>query len=400
MVKQAVILAAGGGGRIRPFTVNRPKSMICLAGKPMIQLVIEALRENGIRDIILIVGHHKERIFDFLASGYDFNVSISYVTQASQLGSADALLKARDNVDDDFIVLPGNKYIRPETITPIIGADAPALLVKQVADPPRSSIVTMGSDGMAKASLFKRKNDADYIEKGTFEVDTRVYRFNKDIFDYLEGESSIKSALNKMAAKNLPVKTVRTKGEWADLIYPWDILAVNALVLKNVQPNTSGVISSYVLLRGDINIGKQCTIHSNCNINGPVVINNSCTIHSHVSITGPISIGENTTVEPFTFISNSVIGSNVHIAAGSIIIDSVIDDGTFIGPRFTTAYGTTADVKIGGIFHDVSFGAMIGEGCQLGANITTQPGTVIGNYCSIKDLKVLSGTIPDKSMVF
>jgi glucose-1-phosphate thymidylyltransferase len=398
MDKQAVILAAGGGGRTRPFTANKPKSMICLAGKPMVQLVIEALRENGIRDLILVVGHHKERIFDFLGSGNDFNVNITYATQASQLGSADALLKARDYVKADFIVLPGNKYIKAETIKPIIDADAPAVLLKQVTDPPRSSIIAVKSDGMVAESLFKRKNDADFIEKGIFKVDTRVYRFDKDIFNYLGGEPSIKSALNKMAGENLPVKTIETTGKWSDLIYPWDILSVNALVLEHLRPNTSGVISSYVSLRGDISISEGCIIRSNCNINGPVVISNNGIIHSHVSLNGPVSIGRNTTIEPFTYISNSVIGNNVHIASGSIIVDSIIDDGTIIGSRFTTANGQ-AEVKIDHTFHGINIGAMIGEGCQLGTGVTTQPGTVIGNYCNIKDFKVLSGNIPDKSMV-
>ncbi len=62
-MKQAVILAAGEGRRLRPFTTNKPKAMIYIAGKPIIQYVLESLASNGIRDIILIVGYRREQVF-------------------------------------------------------------------------------------------------------------------------------------------------------------------------------------------------------------------------------------------------------------------------------------------------------------------------------------------------
>lgn len=60
-MKQAVILAAGEGQRLRPFTVSRPKAMLSIADKPILQYVIEALARNGIRDIVLVVGYKKSR---------------------------------------------------------------------------------------------------------------------------------------------------------------------------------------------------------------------------------------------------------------------------------------------------------------------------------------------------
>ena len=81
-MKQAVILAAGEGQRLRPFTVNRPKAMISIADKPILQYIVEALARNGIRDIILVVGYRKEQVYDFMGSGEKFGVKISYAIQA------------------------------------------------------------------------------------------------------------------------------------------------------------------------------------------------------------------------------------------------------------------------------------------------------------------------------
>jgi len=67
-MKQAVILAAGEGKRLRPFTLNKPKTMLTIAGKPTLQYTIESLANNGIRDIVLVVGYRKEHIFDYMGS--------------------------------------------------------------------------------------------------------------------------------------------------------------------------------------------------------------------------------------------------------------------------------------------------------------------------------------------
>ena len=103
-MKQAVILAAGEGRRLRPFTVNKPKAMLSIAGKPTLQYTIEALAHNGIRDLVLVVGYRREHIFDCMGSGEQFGVKIIYINQEKQLGTADALLQVESVVDDKFVV--------------------------------------------------------------------------------------------------------------------------------------------------------------------------------------------------------------------------------------------------------------------------------------------------------
>jgi glucose-1-phosphate thymidylyltransferase len=195
-----------------------------------------------------------------------------------------------------------------------------------------------------------------------------------------------------------PVAAVETEGEWSDLIYPWDILSVSGSVVSRVRTCISGTVESNVCIRGRMNIGEDCVVRPSSCIVGPAMVGASCVIGPDVTISGPASIGDNTVIEPFTYISNSVIGSNVHIGPGAVIQDSVIDDGTFIGARFTVVSGE-ADIRIGSEYHHRSIGAMIGGGCRLGAGVTVQPGTIVGNYCQVKDIKVLSGDIPDKSLV-
>ena len=128
-MKQAVILAAGEGQRLRPFTVNKSKVMLTIAGKPILQHVIESLAQSGISDIVMIVGYHSEQIFDYFGEGERFGVSISYKTQEKQLGTAHAVKQARGIIEGDFLILPGDNLIDRDTIAQFTGVEPWAMLI-------------------------------------------------------------------------------------------------------------------------------------------------------------------------------------------------------------------------------------------------------------------------------
>ena len=96
---------------------------------------------------------------------------------------------------------------------------------------------------------------------------------------------------------------------------------------------------------------------------------------------------------------NSVIGSDVTIGAGSIIQDSVIDQGSVIAGHFTAAAGE-AEVRINDEHHSLKVGAMLGEGCNIGSGVVAQPGVILGSHSRVKALRLISGRLPDRSLVF
>ncbi|MBI4268075.1 MAG: NDP-sugar synthase, partial [Chloroflexi bacterium] len=132
---------------------------------------------------------------------------------------------------------------------------------------------------------------------------------------------------------------------------------------------------------------------------GPVVIGRNCDIGPNVSILPSTSIGDNVTISSFSEVKNSVVGNDVNIGAGSIIQDSVIDEGCAIKGHLVACSGE-AEVKINGEYYKVNVGAMLGVGCDLKACVVAQPGVVVGNYCQINSMKLISGRLPDKSLIF
>jgi len=390
-MKQAVILAAGEGQRLRPFTVTKPKVMLSIAGKPILQYVVESLAQNGIRNIVLVVGYKREQVFDYMGSGERFGVDITYINQESQLGTAHALAQAKAVTESEFLVLSGDNLIEADAIAQFVAVKPEAMLVKMVDNPARYGVVTI-ENGMVKDIVEKPEAAKSNV------VNTGIYAFTTEIFSFIEAQLDIPDALNNMLAQGKPISAHETDGTWLDVVYPWDILSLSGAVLHRIRTNLGGTIETGVSLKGLVSVGKDTVIRSNSYIVGPVVIGNNCDIGPNVCILPATSIGDNVVISPFSNVKNSVIGNDVNIGPGCIIQDSVIDNGCIIKGHFT-AYSDEADVGVDG-HHLVNIGAMLGESCNLGNNVVAQPGVIVGNHCQVKAMKLLSGKLPDKSLVF
>jgi len=397
-MKQAVVLAAGEGNRLRPFTVNKPKAMLTVAGKPILQYVIESLAQNGIRDIILVVGYRREQIFDYMGSGENFGVEIEYVNQERQFGTANALMQAKAVVDKEFLVLPGDKLIDAGTISTFVNTEPEAMLVKKVENPIRSMVVTV-NEGLVREAMRQERRAISYDrEPGICMVNTGIYAFSDKIFSLIEGEQAIPMALNKMLADGEKLNAVEADGTWLDITYPWDILSLNDIVLRSIEPSMGATTEDNVSIRGPVVLGENTVIKPNSYIEGPVVVGRGCEVGPNACLMPSTSIGDNVAIAPFTQIKNSVIGNDVSIGANSIINNSVIDKGCIIAGHFSAVSGE-AEIKIHDVHHMVTIGTMMGEGCRLESHIVAMPGTIIGNYTRIQSLKTLSGKLSDKSIV-
>jgi len=104
---QTVIMAGGKGTRAASIAADIPKPMIPICGKPILEHQINCLKENGLTDIILVIGHLGRHITDYFGDGSRFGCNISYFTETEPLGTAGALYKL-ENLSDDFLLLNGD----------------------------------------------------------------------------------------------------------------------------------------------------------------------------------------------------------------------------------------------------------------------------------------------------
>lgn len=389
---KAIILAAGEGKRLRPFTYSEPKVMIPVANRSIMEYVVRSLVANQIRDIVMVVGYRKERIMSYFGDGDDFDAEITYVNQDKQLGNGHALYEARGKIDDDFMVLPGDNLLDARAISDIlsIGAGHGALVVE--GDMPAKY-------GVALLDRNRLSDILDVHDEGTSNIIlTGAYRLPSSFMDTLTacvggGDHNLSHAI-RMHLTKMKLEPVFCRGQWIDAVYPWDLLEVNHAALSSASVQTAGKIESGAMIHGRVSVGEGTTIRSGSTLYGPICIGSGCDIGPHVSIFPSTSIGDNVTVEPFTVIRNSLIMSDCGIGPHSLLSQCVLGYGTRVRSHLM-AQSDDSYVNLEETFYRVPMiGTLIGEDCSIGSGVVMEPGTIIGPKSKIMSGSRVRGNIP------
>ncbi|MEM3342530.1 MAG: nucleotidyltransferase family protein, partial [Thermoplasmata archaeon] len=177
---KAVILAAGEGIRLRPYTSNKPKGMIRVANNPILHYIIDALKGNGIREIIMVVGYAREKIMNYFGNGSAFGVSITYVEQKKQIGTAHALYHARSFLDSEFLVVAGDNIIDKAAVSELISNHGKVSVGLTVSETPSQyGVVSMDGPVIKNIKEKPEKAESNIISTG-------LYIFPPQIFDIIE----------------------------------------------------------------------------------------------------------------------------------------------------------------------------------------------------------------------
>src|SRR5438552_15274646 len=230
---KAVILAAGEGARMGPFTTSVPKVMIPVGNRPLLEYVVQALAENGVRDLIFVVGYRREPIQSHFQDGKAFGAHITYVTQTKQLGTAHAIWEARAHLEDPFVVLNGSNMVDGRFVEDLLGAAArPAVLITESERPQSYGVVTAQGKDLVAITEKPTEVISNLINTGAYALDSRIF----DEIERLakEGKHDLPSAVSTLA-KRTSVAAVRTEGTWVDALFPWDLLRLNAAALKGLH---------------------------------------------------------------------------------------------------------------------------------------------------------------------
>jgi glucose-1-phosphate thymidylyltransferase len=380
--------------------------MLPVANKPILEHVINALVKNDIKEIVLVVGYKKERIMDYFEDGINFGVKIKYVEQKAQIGTAHAILQARQIIGEDegkFIVVNGDNIIVQDTISPLINGsegDATILVCKKDDVSNYGVIVAKGKD--VKEIIEKPKTLVSHL------INTGIYLLTQDIFDLIEktqistaGEYAITDTLQSMINAGMNVTMAMTNTEWLDAVYSWNLLEANSIVLGDLESDISkGKVEDGVNIKGSVSIGKNTTIRAGSYIVGPVVIGDNCDIGPNVVILPSTSIGNNVSIGAFSYIKNSILMTDIRVSTHSNVSSSVIGSNVSTGPNFLTEEGKDLLVKIEKELHSAEkLGTVIGDDVEIGGNVLVRAGNLISANSRISSGKTISEDVPTNSVV-
>ena len=328
---KAMILAAGKGTRVRPITFTIPKPMIPIMQKPVMEFLVDLLRQHGFDEIMVNVSHLADEIESYFRDGQGFGVDIAYSFEGrieegmligDAVGSAGGMKRIQDFApffDDTFIVLCGDALIDLDLTAAVEWhrqKGSIATIVMKTVDPNDvSSYGVVVTDEAGHVQSFQEKPTVDEALSNT--INTGIYIFEPEILNLIPSgeEFDIGGDLfPKLVSMNLPFYGVAMDFQWVDIgkvpDYWHAIRSVLMGKVKNVAiPGREVAPGIYTGLNVDINWDKV-------DIQGPVYIGGMTRIDDGVKIIGP-----------------TMIGPNCHICKGATVDNSVIFEYSRLGPE-------------------------------------------------------------------
>ncbi len=291
---KAIIPVAGAGTKLRPHTYTQPKALIPLAGKTILSIIVDQLKEAGVTDFIFIIGYLGEKIKDYVQVNYP-KLNTHFITQNERQGTGHAIEITKEIVGNDELIIVLGDTIAEYDLKYMIEAPYSILAVKKVDDPRNFGVAEIGEDGiitklvekpaipksnMAIVGVYKIK-ETEILFQCLHKIQDRKERSYDDF--------NLTDALDCMIQNGAIFHSLKVEN-WFDCGQKDSLLASNAILLKKFGNN----------------MAENC-IQNNTIIIPPVSIGNGCIIKN--SVIGPnVAIGENTSIS-HAIIKDSIIGA-------------------------------------------------------------------------------------------
>ncbi|MGI8793425.1 MAG: sugar phosphate nucleotidyltransferase [Acidimicrobiales bacterium] len=354
---KAVIMAGGEGTRLRPLTSNQQKAMMPLVNKPMMEHIVQLLKEHGFEDIVVTVGFLANSIRTYFGDGSEFGVRMVYATEETPLGNAGSVRNAMDELDERFLVIASDvitdidlsavvKYHEEKGAMATIG-------LKSMENPLDFGIVITREDGSIERFLEKPTWGQVFSDT----INTGIYVLEAEIFDYIPDGKPVDfsgEVFPALLAEGKPLFGFMCEGYWEDvgtLDAYWK--AHQDVLDRKVDLDVPGF-----QLREGVWLGEGSEVDPTATIDGPAVIGDYCRIEAGAHI------GE-----------YSVLGNNIMVGPEAFVERSVVHDNAYLG----------ATVRLRG--------SVIGRGCDLRQGARCEEGVVLGDECFVGDHAVVNSGV-------
>jgi bifunctional UDP-N-acetylglucosamine pyrophosphorylase/glucosamine-1-phosphate N-acetyltransferase len=399
---KAVILAAGEGNRMRPLTSNRPKVMLPVANKPILEHLLIEVKAAGIGEFVFVVGYCDEQVRSYFGDGEKWGVKIAYSEQRKQLGTADAIRMVGGEVDGNFLVINGDVVVSSQDIRRLMKNSHNTMSVIKVEDPRGLGMVELSEDRVV--NIYEKTQ-----KPPTLMANAGLYLFTPEIFEAISrteksprGEYEITDSLQLLMGTRQGLHYQEIKS-WLDLSYPWDLLRANESMLAGLESQNLGVVEENVVLKGAVAIGKNTVIKSGAYIVGPVIIGEDCEIGPNCYIRPSTAIGDGCHIGAAVEVKNSIVMKGSKIPHLSYVGDSVIGEGCNLGAgtKIANLRLDKQNIQITGIdTRRRKLGAIIGDHVETGINASINVGSMIGNNTFIGPGVLAHGVILPGSKIF
>lgn len=290
---KAIIPVAGAGTKLRPHSYTQPKALIPLAGKTVLSIIVDQLREAGVSEFIFIVGYLGEKIQDYVKSKYP-DLKVHYVRQMDRQGVGHAIKLTKTIVGEEEVIVVLGDTICEYDVKAVVSSPDSMIGLRKVDDPREFGVADVDEEGnithVVEKPQIPRSNLAMVGIYKIRETEQMFQCLESNILQGLRthGEYSLTDALDCMIKLGCRFKSFKVEN-WFDCGRKETLLESNATLLKKFAPQTDPAQFENTVIIPPVSIGEGCQIRN--------------------SIIGPnVAIGDNSTID-YSIIKNSIIGS-------------------------------------------------------------------------------------------
>ncbi|MDD5401338.1 MAG: sugar phosphate nucleotidyltransferase [Sulfurimonas sp.] len=348
---KAVVMAGGFGTRIQPLTHSRPKPMLPIVNRPMMQHTMMMLRDLGISEFIVLLYFKPEIIQNYFGDGSDLGIKITYVVPDDDYGTAGAVKLAAEYIrDENFIVISGDLVtdFDFEKIFEFHKQKGAKLSIglTSVENPLQFGVVIANEDNIIEKFLEK----PSWGEVFSDTINTGIYIIEPEILNYIpKGENFdfAKNLFPLLMSRGVDLMGYNLEGYWRDVGNPESYREVYDDILNSrVNFKLEGIIKNYA--DGTLYSDEEYNLSSTIKILGTVVLGKNVKIKDGVKLNNVV-IGDDVTIGSGCCISNSVIWENVKIKSSVKLDNAVICSNNIIDKNVTAKAGL-----------------ILAEGCEVG----------------------------------
>lgn len=374
---KGLIMAGGEGTRLRPITCSKPKPMLDIMGRPIMEYIIELLKKNGITEIAVTLQYMPQIIIDHFGDGSNFGVQLEYFVEQSPLGTAGSVKNAQEFFDDDFIIISGD-CLTDIAIDKAIAfhkqnSAVATLVLSKVETPLEYGVVV--TDQAGRITRFLEKPSWSEVFSDT--VNTGIYIIHPEILNLFPKNEKFdfsKDLFPLLLENKDPLFGYVSEGYWCDI----------------------GDLNAYNKCHRDI-LDKEVTLNINVTLNeNGIYVDKSAVIEPNTLIVPPSYIGPGVRVfSGSKLLQYSVIGADCKLHEGSSVKQSVLHKGISVGKL--------AHIRGATICDNVNIGAFssLYEDTVIGENTTIEDMCEIKSGIKIWPQKVItSGTVLNTNLVW
>ncbi|ATW23462.1 mannose-1-phosphate guanyltransferase [Candidatus Formimonas warabiya] len=374
---KAIIMAGGEGSRLRPLTCDRPKPMVPVMDRPIMQHIVELLYRHNFAHVGATLMYLPEDIKDFFGDGSDFGIKMQYFVEESPLGTAGSVKNAQEFLDDTFLVISGDA-LTDFDLSAIMDFHktkkaAVTIVLTRVPNPLEYGVVITDADGCIKQFLEK----PSWGEVFSDTVNTGIYVIEPEILNFIPPATSFdfsKDLFPLLLRQGYPIFGCVMPGYWCDI----GNLSQYQQAHYDILAGRTGIVPGGAQLAPGIWVGKGAEIHEEARLESPAFIGQD------------VKIGKDACVGSF-----SVIGANSILDEGVSLKRSIIWNNVYLGKKVTLRGASVCNrVKIkshAAVYEE----AVIGDDTVLDSYTAVKPGVKIWPHKTVG-----KGTILKESLIW